>query len=481
MQRHKNSFQDMLRGSPREKDDSRNVSLNVPAPSAPKPFKSLSDNRSSAVANMAMPAVQENVTDIDKLYSLDDHRFTELEKALAASQDQTAALRQELERVKQDAQASVEVSKYQAIQTHRQATPESAMEVEEQLHDRDYEPQRQNYGREEDLIGQNHELRYRLAELQDQLIAKSAHHSPETTHSEADWDALTLRLHETKKESHARLQQLLSLKSSISSLTRIDLQVSDSELAESFLQLANRVREWVVSNYRRTKLNLHDLPETIIRLLRTIKIEYEKIEGADKLALYQAVVSHILMRIFNEPMIVGMPERGLWADVREFSLCIRDVGTDFHEWRRTTLRTLEKSDKAPILAQWKAEELQKLSYELERIMLSIASTELTSSARATLVGILNTAVELKRTLCMQKARYRVFFFDAEGQRHNFDTRMMEAINDLEYNMDENGGHLTEREFLYCVFPCLEKIRDDIEIHPELGNIVFKARVCCGVG
>jgi hypothetical protein len=461
----------MLRGSSKEKDGGRTVPLNNAASNASKTPESHGDNA--------------GYSNVESATAPDNDITAKLQEALAVAREETAALRQELERVKQDAQASVEISKYQATEAHQHTSSESAMahvEVGDGACKRDQEAQHQRYEREEDLISQNHDLRYRLAELQDQLIAHSIPQPPDLPHSEADWNALTLRLHETEKESHSRLQQLLSLKSSISSLTRTDSQISDSELAESFSQLANRVREWVVSNYRRTKMNFDGLPYTTVTILKSIKAKYETIERADKLALYQAVVSLMLMRIFDEPITMGLRKKGMFEGMREFAVGIQNSGAEFREWRRATVRAIERSELRQELLKEKAIEMQNLANELEGVLFSITSIELTTSSRLGLTGILNMVADLQRTLCLQKAEYRVLFFDSlEGKDHYLDNRTMEPVNDLEYIMDEGSDMYTQRKFAFCVFPCLEKLGGETGDRTDMSSVVLRARVCCGVG
>ncbi|KZM20938.1 hypothetical protein ST47_g7957 [Ascochyta rabiei] len=482
VQRRKNSFHKMLRASSKEKDSARPVPLIDPAPSASQTHDSHSNHVDSLAANAAVSAENGRISKLERTHGPGDVHLTELEKALAATQAETAALKQELERVKQDAQASVEISRYQAAEAHQNATREFAMTVENEAHEVDCKLQHQHHQCDEELMNQNHDLRYRLVEPQDQHMAQSARQLPTPMHNEENWEALTLRLHEAEKESHSRLQQLLLLKSSISSLTRTDSQVADSELAEAFAQLANRVREWVVSNYRRTKMNLVDAPSATTELLKSIKTDYEEIIATDKLALYQAIVSRFLMRIFDELVVFGMPGWGMYAGVRAFSAKIQNAGAEFCEWRRATLRVVEKYQLGPAFQEQKDEILQGLATELEAILLSITSTNLTPGARASLFGILNTAAELQRTLCLQKAQYRVHFFDnLEHERDHVENRTMEPVNDLEYSTDEGNGQHTAHRFGFCVFPCLKKLGHEVEADTELENIVFKARVCCGVG
>ncbi|KAH6618796.1 hypothetical protein C7974DRAFT_37353 [Boeremia exigua] len=457
VQRRKNSFQDMFKSSSRDKDGAHALLLNVSTPDATLPSSSSSHGVSPRTATTDAAADGSRSLRSGEPSKSDTDRLAALERAFALAQEETATLRQELDRVKQDAQAAAEISRYQADEAHRH---ESIVESPRQKHQRVDEI-------EDDLVAQNLELRSRLTELEDELTTRS------TVRSEKDWDDLALRLHEAEKESHSRFQQLLSLKSSISSLTRADSQVSDSELADSFSQLANRVREWTVKNYRRNRPSFDNLPNTTIQTLRSIKVKYEETDGAEKLALYQAIVSRTLMHIFEEPLVVGMPDQGVFAGLRAFFEGTQHVGAE--SWRRATLLVVERSVQMATIRDWRDKKVDMLASELEATMRSISSTDLTTSARAALIGILKSTADLQWTLCMQRAKYCVVFLDALHDKHRlFDDRAMEPVNDLEYSLGD-GVELGQRGSVFCVFPSLEKIENGIT------NIVFKARVCRGVG
>ncbi|KAJ4381046.1 hypothetical protein N0V86_003393 [Didymella sp. IMI 355093] len=498
VQRHKNSFHDMLRGSPRGKDDGHAVSVYVPEAGATQtlasPGKGARGSPNTATATTAIaaggmrssehrkrsalendrPAAGRRSSEQQILLDPQDDRLADLEKALVAAKEEVVTLRHELDRVKQDAQASAEISRYQA-QHHTSSSEDAEMQTDLEGSTYDEVPE-QEWGHHSDLITQNHALRNRLAVLQDQLLSQPTFHS-KPQHSDLDWNDLTLRLHEAEKESHARLQQLLSLKSSISSLTRMDSQVSDAELAEGFSQLANRVREWVVSNYRRSKMDLSALPLASVEVLRAIKTDYVRLDAADKLPLYQAVVSRMLLRIFDEPVVVGLPDEGIYAGLRAFAESAQNSGIEVQEWKRVTLQTVERSTPIAALRNWRTQQLGSLASELENIMSSISSVDITSSARSALISIMNAAADLQHILCLQKAGYNVIFFDfLEGKHHRFDDRVMESINDLEERMDDGSElYVHDRDFVFCVFPCLKKIGDSVE------NTVFKAKVYCGFG
>jgi len=184
-------------------------------------------------------------------------RIIELEKALAVAIEEQELLRLELRNARQQ------------NHPHRQNTEDRRQHLlgssppPNPSHDVGIEVQRKaSLPREnENLAEQNFELRGRLLALQDQLVEQDvlykARIERELSRSEAEWNELTRRLHHSEKESQERLQQLLDLKHSISALTRMDTQVTDAELAERMDHLYHRVREWVISNFRRSKLGTY--------------------------------------------------------------------------------------------------------------------------------------------------------------------------------------------------------------------------------
>ncbi|KAF1945174.1 hypothetical protein EJ02DRAFT_59188 [Clathrospora elynae] len=298
-------------------------------------------------------------------------------------------------------------------------------------------------------------------------------------------DDLRLRLHAAEKESQERLQQLLSLKSSVSSLTRADSQITDSELTDSFSQLANRIREWTISNFRRTKLNLNNLPKETVEALASITPDYERAAATDRLGLYQAIVSSAVTQILQEPLVVGLPNTGPLVVVRQCAQVIQGSkpGSEYHEWRRVTIRAIEKGEEIhDLLLKGRDDALHRLAAHVGYLLFTLISENLTSGAQSTLLSILNTAADLQRTLALQKARYQTLFFNGrEDNTFSFDDRRMESVNDMDDGMDEDGDTLAERVLLFCVFPCLEKYGDEWGGHLETSNILLKARVCCGFG
>jgi hypothetical protein len=464
VQRRENSFQETLRGTSRERGEGSNT-LNQAA------------NGVSVTPGNRVYGKRSSPTTAGKAVDQANNRVTELERALSAVKEEQLTLREELDKVRQQTQAFVEKPEHHTVKAehHLQYMPSSTMmqhQRDSESYGSEYLPQHQINA--EELYSENHELRYRYAQLQDRLAAQETprHNkmNEPTTHDGTNhYNDLRLRLHATEKESQERLQQLLSLKSRISSLTRIEAQVTDSEFAESFMQLANRVREWVVSNYRRSKLGFHNASPETLRIVRLICPAYERINSTDRLALYQAVVSNALMQILQEPVIVGIPTAGPLAAIRSFAEGIQDAEVEYYAWRRATIRAIDSSNAKHTLGHERDRSLHRLAGEIGEMLFSLTSVDLTGGGQSVLFSILNTAADLQRTLSLQTAQYRVVSYQSSADTEvQFDEQRMESINDLDR---------TEREFIFCVFPCLEK--SDVEENPGVGIVIFKARVCCG--
>jgi hypothetical protein len=136
------------------------------------------------------------------------------------------------------------------------------------------------------------------------------------------------------------------------------------------------------------------------------------------------------MHLFREPICIGLPDSGPLAPIRQLALSIQGAGPEFREWRRITVRILEKSSASQQLQEEKERIIQSMSSQIQHQLFSITSTSLTPPAQLTLIAILNAAVDLQNTLLLQRAQYTVHFFREEDcGRIHFDEARMESIND----------------------------------------------------
>ncbi|KAI4646297.1 uncharacterized protein J4E78_009219 [Alternaria triticimaculans] len=378
------------------------------------------------------------------------HRIADLERALAIAKEEQDLAREEL----------VQVRQYREEDRH--AIEELRAQLAESSSVADRVPPAQL---EERIASHDNTRQHRL----------------ERPHSNSEADDLRLRLHAVEKESQERLHQLLALKSSISLLTRMDSQITDSELAESFSQLANRVREWTVSNFRRSRLNLDNLPKETGEVLSALNPLYSvNIRSTDKLALYQAIVSQSLMQIFDAPVVFGLPSTGPFATLRPLAERTRHLGTTYREWVRATVQVLERSEAKRDVDTEREASLHGLAGEISHILFTLTSVSLPPNAQSMLTGILKDAVTLQRTLALQKARYQLLFLRCQDASMQFDDRTMEAVNDVDPAVEDGADMDVDPRFLFCAFPGLIKYGDEWGEHVEMSNVLLKARVCSGV-
>jgi len=378
------------------------------------------------------------------------HRIADLERALAIAKEEQNLAREELSRLRQ----------------HREEDQHAMEELSARLAESGSNANRVSPAQLEERLASHDDTRQ---------------HRVERAQSNSEADDLRLRLHAAEKESQERLQQLLALKSSISSLTRMDSQITDSELAESFSQLANRVREWSVSNFRRSKLNLDKLPKETEEVLTALNPLYSvSLRSTDKLALYQAIVSSSLMQIFDAPVVFGLPSTGPFATLRPLAEHTRHLGTTYREWVRATVQILERSEANSDMEIEREASLHRLTGEISHILFTLTSVSLPPHAQSVLTGILKDAVILQRTLALQKARYQLLFLRCQDASMQFDDRTMEAVNDIDPAVEDGTDMDVDRRFLFCAFPGLVKWGDEWGEHAEMSNVLLKARVCSGV-
>lgn len=76
------------------------------------------------------------------------------------------------------------------------------------------------------------------------------------------WDVLRRQLQDRDDEARRLRAQVRGLKDFVSTSTRTDGQATDEEVAGAMARLANGLQNWVISNFRRAKVDLERLGET---------------------------------------------------------------------------------------------------------------------------------------------------------------------------------------------------------------------------
>ena len=436
------------------------------------------------------PSLDEDRASEDNATEGAAQNVAKLEQALATALEEQNTMREELAKLKEHAAVSrdtIEDYRRQLAGTHQLQSPPGALQpgsrpvsARTNSHDSDQASRRSSDRSRERTEVQNETLRGQVAQLQDELMTQEATYQSilehRKTQDHTEWETLTARLHIAEKESQERLEQLLSLKSAFSSLTRVESQVADSELSETFSHLSNRVREWVINNFRRTKLDLSDVPPATVKAMEAVLSNTSSVAPSDRLALFQAFVSHTMMHIFREPLIFGLPESGALAHLREVALSLQNTGTDYQTWRHATITCLQKGEAQYDLGEAREQQIRRLAKDCVN---SITPAYVPAEAHVALENILNAAAHFHTTLMLQKAEYQVQFYRNQSDSIvSFDDVRMEPVNELDDYLDEEGDIKVDRAFTFCVFPCLEKFGDEHGRYTEVSNVLVKASVCC---
>jgi activating signal cointegrator complex subunit 1 len=133
---------------------------------------------------------------------------------------------------------------------------------------------------------------------------------------------------ETKSKDdmiQALKSQVWGLKSFVSTSSKMDEQVADEAFAEYMQRLGNSLQNWVITNFRRTKIGKLDFSVRSNKMLSpSIDIEkanddirnclmqlvptYEMLASSSKIHLIQSLVSRLLVNFIFQEYFIGLPK-----------------------------------------------------------------------------------------------------------------------------------------------------------------------------
>ncbi|KAF2497694.1 hypothetical protein BU16DRAFT_322264 [Lophium mytilinum] len=425
-------------------------------------------------------------------------RIAELEKALAIAHSEQQSMADEIKKLQQH-----ELVYRDAVDTYKQQLSNSAGHRYRSnsggaLKEFEQETDRHRFWNKErtELQEEVYDLKDKLEELQAELLDRETIWSAQWEHERANWikerNKQAEALHNADKEVQERRKQLLELKQTVSALTRVDSQATDSDLVDRMDQLYHRIREWVISNFRRSKLDVSNLKKETVGVLESIHPKFRSFETADKIGLYQAVVAYKAMKIFEENMCVGLPISGILSETRQLAESFQvpggqqdsqsmsnpdSEGPDFRDWRRSTIRMIQGSPLKDVLKDGKRVLIHSLVESTLDTLEEISGVTKTDAIQSSLYNIFDSVGDLQSTFLSQKAQYSVSFilYDRIENAPKFDFQKMEPVNEVE----EDDSNFLDPEFRYCVYPNLEKSGDELGARPEIRNILLKSRVVCG--
>ncbi|KAF2804062.1 uncharacterized protein BDZ99DRAFT_575717 [Mytilinidion resinicola] len=380
-------------------------------------------------------------------------RIAELEKALAISHSEQQSMAEEIKKLQQH-----ELAYRDAIDTYKEKLSDSndhryRSDSNGALKEFEQETDRHRFWNKErsELQEEVYDLKDKLEELQAEILDRETIWSAQWEHERANWikerNKQAEALHNADKEVHERRKQLLELKQTISALTRIDDQATDSDLADRMDQLYHRIREWVISNFRRSKLDVSNPKQETIAVLEAISPQFRSFEPTDKISLYQAVVAYKTMKIFEENMCVGLPISGVLSETRALAKSFQaqgyqqdsqpmskpdSEGPDFRDWRRSTIRMIQGSPLKDTLKEGKFVLIHSLVESTLNILEEISGVTKSDAIQSSLYNIFDSVANLQSTLLSQKARYSILFVLHDGMENapKFDAQKMEPVNEF---------------------------------------------------
>ncbi|KAE8445489.1 hypothetical protein EG329_013379 [Mollisiaceae sp. DMI_Dod_QoI] len=250
-------------------------------------------------------------------------------------------------------------------------------------------------------------------------------------------------------------------------------QISDEVVGERVRGLGNGLQNWVITNFRRTKIDLEkmdgDTKDQLLHLVPT----YESLASSSKVHLIQSLVSRILVEEIFSAYFVGLPK----DQADEFSKVekhLSSFGTieSMNQWRSATLSIIQKEAPQKLQSETAAVVEAVVNY-VNRIMDSMGDLQHTESRDQSLRSLINSSIELARLIRVQKAEFSVMMPSIEGhQMTMFDPDSMEDIG------GEDEDTLNEREIRCVVFPGIVKAGDENGERSHLRNVVAKIRVLC---
>ncbi|KUJ18283.1 uncharacterized protein LY89DRAFT_583613 [Mollisia scopiformis] len=250
-------------------------------------------------------------------------------------------------------------------------------------------------------------------------------------------------------------------------------QVSDEIVGEKVRGLGNGLQNWVITNFRRVKINLEkmddDTKDQLLRLVPT----YDILASSSKVHFIQSLVSRILVEHIFSAYFVGLPQEQAY-ELTRMEKYLSDFGRNptMNQWRSATLSIIQKEAPKKLKSETAAV-VEVVMNQVNTIMDSIGDLQHTESRDQSLRSLVNNSIELARLVRVQKADFSIMMPCIEGhQRTMFDPDTMEDIG------GEDEDTLNEREIRCVTFPGVVKAGDENGERSHLRNVVAKIRVLC---
>ncbi|KAK0102461.1 hypothetical protein ONS95_006080 [Cadophora gregata] len=276
------------------------------------------------------------------------------------------------------------------------------------------------------------------------------------------------------KEEMVRLLQgqVRGLKSWVSSSSKVGEQVSDEVFGEEMRRLGNGLQNWVITHFRRVRIDTSKAPDSTLSSLEHLVPAYESLASSSKIHLIQSLVSQLLVtHVFSAYFIGLAPEQANELANVEKTLSNFGSAESMNQWRSTTLSILRKESQK--LQPSTTAVIDDIVSQVNNIMDGISDTKHTEGRDQALRSMIGSSIELSRQLRVQKAAYSIMMPRiVDYQKTMFDADSMEDIG------GEDEDSLSDREIKCVTFPGIVKAGDENGEKSHLRNVVAKIRVLC---
>lgn len=397
--------------------------------------------------------------------------YTPPEKRVTVSGERLAALEAEIARLRND--LSNEQSQRQAVEAKR-AELEDTLSKEADLR---HAFEEKCTGLEEEVENLKTQLAKQDAAFKHELEKRTQELAREQSDAVRELKSVRTRASVRDSQADGLQRQLTDLKRSISRSTRVETVVtSDSTFRQEMDTISYEVQNWVVNNYRKAKVNpsmgeLHLKLKRAVneRRLEKLKPVYARWRSENKLAIFQATVVCLMMDIFEEQLLYGMPTNEDWAvSIRNTAASMSSVlgPAQFNRWRSTTLDSVRNSE--PM-----GPAMDRAAYQLTDDICTVLD-EVTEMNRSD-AKISSLQTTIKRTITLAHL-FRI-------QRSQFDVKLPtlndafdpETMENTAFDSDAQAGSPLD----CAIFPAVLKVGDERGENTQWRNVVLKARVICG--
>ena len=272
-------------------------------------------------------------------------------------------------------------------------------------------------------------------------------------------------------------RQLTDLKRSISRSTRVETAVtSDSTFVQEMVSLAHEIQNWTVNNYRRARISA-SAGELTARLdpmlnprqLDRLKPLWTAWRPENKIFVLQSSVVGILMDVFDDQLLFGMPPNQQWTiSLRKTAhdLTVMLEPQQFDKWRASTLDVVRQT--GAMLAATDSAASTMAEY-ITTTLDVLAGMPSNGTKLASLQPIVRRAIILAHLFRVQRAR---FSFNLPSPMTDFDPKDMENVA---FDREAEAGHPID----CATFPLVLKLGDEHGSNLQCQNVLLKANVVCG--